>query len=317
MNKVGESRERSLSLLCRLLGRSRQAYYQQFRECERDAFAGELVVGEVRRIREKQKRVGTRKLHHMMESFMWDHGIGMGRDALFDLLREHGLLVRKRRSRKPKTTVSCWWLKRYPNLARGFTPTGPNQVWVADITYIRVGGRFCYLSLITDAYSRKIVGWHLRRDLSSHGCLAALRMALKDNPGATVAGDASPGGLIHHSDRGVQYYSTRYLKLLSTRGIRVSMSERSDPLENSIAERVNGILKDELLAERFADFASAARAVKEAVGTYNDLRPHSSIDMMTPAAAHTQSGELKRRWKNYSKGAKEPAVVQAAAYAAA
>lgn len=305
----GESRSRSLSLLCRLLGYTRQAYYQQFRERERVAFAGMLVVGEVERIREKQKRIGTRKLHYMMGTFMREHGIGIGRDALFGLLREHSLLVRRRRTRKPRTTVSCWWRKRYPNLAMGFVPVGPNELWVADITYIRVGEGFCYLSLITDAYSRKIVGWHLRRDLSGLGCLAALKMALTQNPDAR--------GLVHHSDRGLQYYSTRYVKLLSTRGIRVSMSERSDPLENAIAERVNGILKEELLEERFIALTSATRAVEVAVSTYNNFRPHSSIDMLTPAAAHMQSGELKRRWKNYYTEAKQPVIVHAAAYAAA
>lgn len=307
--KVGESRTRSLSLLCRLLGYTRQAYYQQLGKRECDAFTGMLVIGEVERIRKSQKRIGTRKLHHMMGTFMREHGIGMGRDALFGLLRDHTLLVRRRRSRKPRTTVSCWWKKRYPNLIKGFVPAGPNELWVADITYIRVGEGFCYLSLITDAYSRKIVGWHLRRDLSGLGCLAALKMALTQNPDAR--------GLVHHSDRGLQYYSTRYLKLLSTRGIRVSMSERSDPLENAIAERVNGILKEELLEELFTDLASASSSVAEAVRTYNDLRPHSSIDLFTPAAAHTLSGELKRRWKNYYTGAKQPAAVQPSAYAAA
>jgi putative transposase len=301
--RIGESRGRSLSLLCRLLGYSRQAYYQRLRERERDDFAAMVVVTEVVRIRLQQERIGVRKLHYMMAAYLAQHSIVMGRDALFDVLRENGLLVRRRKRRAPRTTCSGFWMKRYPNLAREFIPMGPNQLWVSDITYIRVGEGFGYLSLITDAYSRKIVGWHLRRDLSSLGCLAALRMAVKDN--------AVTQDLIHHSDRGLQYYSGKYRKLLEQNGIRISMSEKSDPLENAIAERVNGILKQEMLDARFGDLASATEAVTEAVDTYNNLRPHLSIDMLTPAVAHTQSGELKRHWKNYYR----PRTTQEASYA--
>lgn len=250
-----------------------------------------LVLSEVARIRTVQKRMGGRKLHNRLAAFMDEHKLRMGRDAFFDLLREHGLLVRKRRSRKPRTTFSCYWIKRYANLAKEFIPTSPNQLWVSDITYIRLKEGFAYLSLVTDAYSRKIVGFNLSRDLTARGCVAALRMALKNDP--------EHKGLIHHSDRGLQYYSTRYMKLLGSAGARVSMSEKSDPLENAIAERVNGILKDELLEKRFDGFAAAERAVAEAVNIYNNVRPHLSIDMLTPAEAHTQNGPLKRLWKNY------------------
>ncbi len=296
--RVGESKARGLSLLCRLLGYSRQAYYQRLRERERDGFAAIVVVTEVVSIRSEQKRIGVRKLHYMLGAFLAQHSIVMGRDAMFDVLRDNGLLVRRRKRKAPRTTYSGFWMKRYPNLARELVPDAPNQLWVSDITYIRVGERFGYLSLITDAYSRKIVGWHLRRDLSSLGCLAALRMAVKDN--------SATRGLIHHSDRGLQYYSGKYRKLLEQNGIRISMSEKSDPLENAIAERVNGILKQELLEAKFTDHASATEAIGEAVGTYNNLRPHSSIDMLTPAVAHVSSGELKRRWKNYNNGAISP-----------
>ena len=308
MIRIGESRARSLSLLCRLLGYSRQAYYQRLRERERDEFAAMVVVTEVVKIRTQQKRIGVRKLHYILGAFLAQHSIVMGRDAMFDVLRDNGLLVRRRKRRAPRTTYSGFWMKRYPNLAREFVADGPNQLWVSDITYIRVGERFGYLSLITDAYSRKIVGWHLRRDLSSLGCLAALRMAVKDN--------SATRGLIHHSDRGLQYYSGDYRTLLERHGIRVSMSEKSDPLENAIAERVNGILKQELLEARFADHASATEAIAEAVRTYNNLRPHSSIDMLTPATAHALSGELKRRWKNYNKWRGQHLDAHPTAYAA-
>jgi putative transposase len=228
----------------------------------------------------------------------------MGRDAFFDLLRENSLLVRKRRARKPRTTFASPW-KRYPNLIRELVPTGANQVWVSDITYVRVGEGFAYLSLITDAYSRKIVGYSLYRDLSARGCVAALRMALR--------GNREREGLIHHSDRGLQYSSAAYMKVLG-RKIRISMTEKSDPLENAIAERVNGILKDELLEKRFDSFNEAQKRIDEAVSVYNHLRPHLSIDMLTPAEAHTRTGSLKRHWKNYF--STNP-VAQAAAYAAA
>jgi hypothetical protein len=276
-------------MLCSLLGRNRQAYYWRLAAGEKDVFGTELLVQEVIRIRRDLKRVGGRKLYLMTQVFREEHGIAIGRDAFFEVLREEELLIRKRRSGRPRTTFSCWWKKKYPNLIRDYIPTGANQVWVSDITYVRVGTGFCYLSLITDAYSRKIVGHCLYRDLSSKGCVKALKMALGGNPRRR--------GLIHHSDRGSQYYSDRYTKLLGP--IRISMSEKSDPLENAIAERVNGILKDELLDESYESYHEASTAVDRAVSSYNHLRPHSSVEMLTPAEAHTRQGQLQRHWKNY------------------
>jgi transposase InsO family protein len=281
---------RSLKTSCRLLGYTRQAYYKSKRSVEKRALGAELILQEVIRIRSFQRRVGVRKLHHMMASFTREHAVEMGRDALYELLREHSMLVRRRRRRGPRTTFSAFWMKRYPNLARDFVPEAGNQLWVSDITYIRIREGFGYLSLITDAYSRKIVGYHLNGDLTAKGPAAALRMALRNNP--------EREGLIHHSDRGLQYYSREYMKLIG-RDIRVSMSEKSDPLENAIAERVNGILKQELLAKSYSSFVEASRQVGQAVSTYNHLRPHLSIDMLTPAEAHTHDGVLKKRWKNY------------------
>jgi putative transposase len=295
---------RSLEVICRLLGRTRQAYHKRNRCEERESARSDLVVQEVVKIRACQKRIGVRKLYHMLESFLTEHAIVMGRDAFFDLLRENSLLVRRRRARKPRTTFASPW-KRYPNLIRELVPTEANQVWVSDITYVRVGEGFAYLSLITDAYSRKIVGYSLYRDLSARGCVEALRMALRDN--------RDREGLIHHSDRGLQYSSSAYMKVLG-RKIRISMTEKSDPLENAIAERVNGILKDELLEKRFESFQEAQKRVDEAVSVYNHLRPHLSIDMLTPADAHSRTGALKRHWKNYFS---TNSVAQAAAYAAA
>lgn len=284
------SESRCLKLACRLLGHTRQAYYKGRNKGERSALSGELIVQEVLELRARQRRLGGRKLYHCLEGFFAEHRIEIGRDAFFDLLREYSLLVKRRRVRKPRTTLSHWRGKRYPNLAKDIIPSGANQLWVSDITYIRIKEGFCYLSLVTDAYSRKIVGFHVSETLGASGCVRALRMAMDANPDRE--------GLVHHSDRGIQYYSAVYMHVLG-RDIRISMTENSDPLENAIAERVNGILKQEFLPRRCASVSEAERAVEEAVDIYNNERPHSSIEMLTPADAHTRNGELKRCWKNY------------------
>jgi putative transposase len=188
-----------------------------------------------------------------MQGFLSAHHFQIGRDAMFDLLSEHGLLITKRKRRGFITTLSKHRFKKYPNIIRDFIPVAPNQLWVSDITYIHLANGFAYLSLITDAYSRKIVGFFLSRDLSAQGPLNALKMALAGNP--------NRNGLIHHSDRGVQYCCDAYVKLLLVRKIKISMTQNGDPLENAIAERVNGILKQELLEEMFTDYQLAQKAV--------------------------------------------------------
>lgn len=285
-----EEQKRDLRTLCGLFGHTRQAYYKQRKREERRALAEELIVQEVFSIRETHKRLGARKLYHKLGGFFREHGLEIGRDAFFDLLRGYSLLIRKRRARKPRTTLSYRGGRRYPNLARELVATRANQLWVSDITYIRTLAGFGYLSLITDAYSRKIVGYYLSENLEAKGCVSALKMAMKANP--------NRNGLIHHSDRGTQYYSAEYMKALG-RKIRISMTEKSDPLENAVAERVNGILKQEYLLEKYRNLPEARRAVAEAVSFYNHERPHLSIDMLTPAEAHDQTGELKKHWKNY------------------
>jgi len=222
-------------MLCSLLGYSRQAYYQQIKVQAQEALQEDLLVQEVVRIRKTQKRIGTRKLLIMMNVFMHNHAISIGRDAFFEILRNQGLLVRKRKRSKPQTTFSNHWLRKYQNLIIGFVPNAPNQLWVSDITYIRLEKSFAYLSLITDAYSHKIIGFYLCEDLSAKGCVLALKMALKSNP--------SHDNLIHHSDRGLQYCSHDYVSLLEENHIQISMTQNGDPLENAMAERVNGILK--------------------------------------------------------------------------
>lgn len=236
--------------------------------------------------------IGTRKLVVLLHGFVKDHHIALGRDALFDLLRAHDLLIRKR-SQKVKTTMSRHWLQKYPDHIKDFVPLAPNQVWAGDITYIVLSeGRFAYLSLVTDLYSRKILGFHLSETLEATGCVAALGMAMKTTK--------CFGSLIHHSDR-VQYCSHEYVRLLENKHIKISMTQSGDPLENAIAERVDGILKAEYLQEKYDDFKKAQTSITKAVTIYNSLRPHSSCEMKTRDEAHQSKGSLKRRWKNYYK----------------
>lgn len=222
---------------------------------------------------------------------MLAHSIVLGRDGFFNLLRAHGLLVRRRERKAPQTTFSDHILRKYPNLVVGLAITSPCSVWVSDITYILVGTGFGYLSLVTDAYSRMIVGYYLSKSLSAQGCVKALLMALKTLPANYE--------LIHHSDRGCQYCCAQYVEQLNKKTINISMTERSDPRENAIAERVNGILKQEFLEVKYEEYAKAVESVKKAIQIYNYERPHSSVDMLTPGQAHERTGELKQHWKNY------------------
>ena len=288
---VGQRRGRKISTLCSLLGYSRQAYYQQKQSQEQSVLEQELVIQQVLSIRKQQKRVGTRKLHIMLQPFLSEHKIDLGRDALFTLLDERGLLIRKRRRNVPRTTFSNHWMHKYPNLTIGLAVKEPDRLWVSDITYITLTTGFAYLSLITDAYSRMIVGYYLSRDLSTTGCVKALMMALKRLPARTM--------LIHHSDRGSQYCSTEYVEQLNARQVAISMTQNSDPRENAIAERVNGIIKQEFLDTNYPDYRSAALGVATAIRVYNNQRLHSSVDMLTPYEAHFMTGELKRHWKSY------------------
>ena len=274
-----------------LLGYSRQSYYQGIKFIQRKAFEADIIIEEVLRYRKHQKHIGTRKLKEEMQVFLLAHCFQIGRDAMFNLLSERGLLVKKRKRRGCVTTLSRHRFKKHPNIIRAFIPIEPNQLWVSDITYIHLSEGFAYLSLITDAYSRKIVGFYLSKDLSAQGALNALKMALANNPNRTE--------LIHHSDRGVQYCCDEYVKLLQDKKIKISMTENGDPLENAIAERVNGILKQELLEEVFQNFDIAQKDIAIACSTYNHLRPHGSIDNLKPADAHQKSGKLNKRWKNY------------------
>jgi transposase InsO family protein len=282
---------RCVNELCLLLGYSRQAYYQGIKSFQEKEFEAEIIIAEVLRIRKTQKHIGTRKLLHKMHAFLASHGFKIGRDSMFNLLAERRLLVKQRRRSSTITTFSRHRYRMFPNIIRDFIPMAPNKLWVSDITYIRLKTGFAYLSLITDAYSRKIVGYCLCKDLSAEGPLKALRMALRHN--------ANKEGLIHHSDRGVQYCCDAYVKILHDNNIGISMTENGDPLENAIAERVNGILKRELLEQEYNTFEQAYRAVAKACSIYNNDRPHGSVNYLCPSEAHLVDGKLERKWKNY------------------
>lgn len=276
-----------------LLGYTRQSFYQGIKEIKQLAYQEDVIIDEILRHRKLQKRLGTRKLFSEMNHFLNAHNFKIGRDGLFNLMREKGLLIRRRRRSGPITTLSKHRFRRYPNIIRDFVPTGPNQLWVSDITYITLHEGFGYLSLITDAYSRKIVGYSLQKNLSANGPLLALEMALRNNP--------EREHLIHHSDRGVQYCCDAYIKTLVTQNIKISMTENGDPLENAIAERLNGILKQELMEEVYPTLNEAEQHLPVVCSTYNHLRPHNSINNLKPAEAHQIQGTLQRKWKNYYK----------------
>ncbi len=291
-----------LAKLCGWFGITRQAYYQNSWSGIGTSIEEDLVLKEVLRVKNSHPAMGTRKIHELLNPFLLDHQIKLGRDGLFDLLAAHRLLVKKRK-RRIQTTWSNHWLRKYPNLIRGFEPTAPNQLWVSDITYWKIKGKNTYITFITDAYSHKIVGYHLAETMETIESVKALNMALQ-----ALGGPASQ--LVHHSDRGVQYCSSMYVNRLQDYQIQISMTENGDPLENAIAERVNGIIKEEYL--NYYNISSTKQAkdmLTKTVLLYNQERPHLSIDNLTPSFLHSSKQPLfpKKRWKNYYK--KKPTIV--------
>jgi transposase InsO family protein len=252
----------------------------------------------VKKVKENRKimpKIGGRKLLYLLQK----DGINIGRDKLFNILQHENLLVKKRR-RKVITTNSKHWLKKYPDLTIGMEVTRANKLWVADITYVVTDCGFAYLFLITDAYSRKIVGYCLSQSLEAEGGLEALRMALSNVSWQERI------GLIHHSDRGVQYCCHEYVNILNAGKMLISMTNNGDPYENPKAERVNGILKVEwIYSEHYKNYSHAKERISEIILVYNSARPHLSCDMLTPEEAHLQTGVLKKHWKKRSPKIKE------------
>ena len=282
-----------IATLCRLFGKTRHAYYDALWRKENSLVKEDIILQEVINTRKQLPSLGTRKLHHVLQPGLALHKINIGRDYLFDLLAEHKLLIR-RRKRKIITTDSRHWMRKYSNLIKPITVTRPEQIWVSDITYIKMIHQWGYLSLITDAYSRKIVGYSFRNDLAAEGCITALQMALTNR--------VYKEQLIHHSDRGSQYCSQQYVKLLLENKIAISMTENGDPYENALAERINGIIKTEFnLHNTQLGFEPTSKLIEKSINAYNSLRPHASCDYMTPDETHLHSGQLKKRWKQYKR----------------
>lgn len=280
-----------MSFVCGLFGKTRQGWYKQQASLDNEMLREAIIVRHVGELRSQMPRIGTRKLHHLLSPILKGHSISMGRDKLFDILTDYGLLVRRRKRRKPLTTNSDHPFRKYPNLVRGMQPQRPGQLWVSDITYIRLREKYCYLSLITDAYSRKIVGYQLWPSLKKEGPLNALQKALSQRN--------STADLVHHSDRGLQYCCGDYISKLNKGQIAISMTEKGDPYENALAERVNGILKTELsLDSKFDNYHQALTAVNQAIHVYNTIRPHASINYMTPNQAHQQQGLVPAKWQH-------------------
>jgi putative transposase len=282
-----------IAVLCRLFGKTRHAYYDCLWRKESSLVKEDIILQEVLSIRKDLPRLGTRKLHYVLQNKLMSHQITFGRDYLFDLLSEHKLLIRQRK-RKAITTDSRHWMRKYNNLVKELVITRPEQVWVSDITYIRLTNQWGYLSLITDAYSRKIMGYSFRQDLAAEGCINALKMALNNR--------LYNESIIHHSDRGSQYCSHNYVDLLLKNNIGISMTENGDPYENALAERVNGIIKTEFnLYSSSLGFDQTGNQVSKSIKSYNELRPHASCDYLTPNQAHLKSEKLNKRWKNYNR----------------
>jgi transposase InsO family protein len=260
--------------ICSELGISRQGYYKGRKQSQSKKLQTEIMMQLVHFHRAKMPMLGGKKLYRLMKLDLDRLGSAIGRDKFFIFLSENDLLIH-RKKRYVKTTNSSHRFKIHKNLTKGIKPVGVDEIYVSDITYIRVKDSFSYLALITDLYSRKIVGHDFSDSLNLEGSLRALKMSLK--------GKGKIKNLIHHSDRGLQYCSTPYTELLAAHEIRISMSEKGNPYENAVAERVNGILKGEfMLSETFKSKALANQAVQEAIDTYNEYRPHMSIDYMTP-----------------------------------
>ena len=280
VEQSSEAGKASVTKVCGYLGMKRDAYYKTKGRIKAQKSEEVEVIKLVRGERKIQSRVGTIKLHKHLCADFQRLGIKVGRDRLFDILRDHGMLV-KRKKVSYKTTNSYHHFHKYNNLIKELDITAANQVWVSDITYIRTVKGFCHLALITALYSRKIVGYDVSDSLELAGCLRALKKALANCKPAA--------GLIHHSDRGIQYCSKQYVSELTKRKIGISMTEENHCYENAVAERVNGILKDEFYLDQcFVNISHAKRATKNAIDIYNNKRLHLSLGLKTPEQVYSK-----------------------------
>ena len=305
MTTVRDQYKYQIKKVCKVLDKSPQAYYKYLKSDTslRESELEFIVISYIMEARKSNPGIGGVSLW-MQYCREWGARYPVGRDKFVSYIRKHKLYVRiPRRYKAPRTTDSTHDLPTYPNLVRDLIPDGPNQVWSSDITYIPLergdnSVEFCFLSLILDNYTKEIVGYSLGDSLASEYPCEALKQALKRLPRK----DASD--LIHHSDRGTQYASLQYTKILKKRGIQISMTESGEPKENSQSERVNSTIKNELLMGKvFHNISEAESAISKAIETYNTTRPHMSIDYMTPQEARECTGPLKKRWRSYREDA--------------
>jgi len=261
---------------------SRQNYYARRKQRQRRAVEADLIAGLVQRERRLQPRLGTRKLHHMLKSELEQAGVRMGRDRMFEELRKRDLLLKPLPAQYPHTTQSYHNLPVFRNVIKDRPLQAANEVWVSDLSYLRTVEGFLYMALITDKFSRKIVGWHVGDSLEAVGCVRALERALADLPEGSRP--------IHHSDQGSQYCCHEYVNRLQERGLPISMTEFNHCAENALAERMNGILKQEYgLGLEFPSKTAAHQAVRQGIDLYNTRRPHNSLGKRTPAEVHQAS----------------------------
>lgn len=273
--------------MCGLFGYTKQAYYKRIKRADCKSIETYCILSAVKQVRKKMPVCGVRKLKEYLAT---EFHINVGRDELFNILRDEGMLIRKRRYKK-RTTFSNHNMRVYKNAIKDIVPMRPNEVWVSDITYVQYLDTDYYLFLITDLYSRKIVGWCLSENLGTDNAITALRMALKQRKDDKF--------LIHHSDRGCQYASYKYIKLLKKNNILPSMTENSDPKDNAVAERINGIIKNEFLKYRNLTIQNIKSQVANVIDIYNNYRIHLSIGNLTPDIVHSEVAHGKKLWKNY------------------
>lgn len=281
-----------LEKLCGLFGKTRQAFYDQSWRSSDEQLEEAFIIDKVKTIRKRIEGIGGVQLHAMLKEELQLHNIHIGRDSFYDLLRKHNLLIKVRR-RYAITTNSNHPYYKWPDLTGNIITTAIEQLWVSDITYLRTKNGFVYLSLVTDAYSRKIMGYHVSQYLKAQGCIIALNKAI-----AELSTEKEKRKLTHHSDRGIQYCCQSYITILQNNNINISMTQTGSPYDNAIAERVNGILKQQVgLNQVFENYTAAVAAVCKAIDAYNCLRPHMSISNLTPQKAHLTKQPLFKKWK--------------------
>jgi len=273
---------------CRHLGISKQAYYKVRKSREEQKEKEERIIKQVVNVRQEMPRIGTRKLHYILKS-----GIGVGRDKLFEILRKEQMLITKRR-KYVKTTNSKHWMRTYTDSSKQVELNKPEQLWVSDITYLSSLQETIYLHLVSDAYSKQIMGHTVSRDLKAESTVKALQMALNRR--------LYPNrNLLHHSDQGLQYCSKLYVDELKRNNCQISMTQDGSPYDNAVAERINGILKDEFYCdEKFDSFEQVKKHVEQSIMIYNTKRPHLSCSMLTPKEMHQQNTLPVKKWNKKS-----------------